>query len=111
MYSVKITDTFARETKKLAKKYRHIKQDCLPLVEQLEAGHFLGDAVSGFSNKLYKVRMPSSDQKKGKRGGFRVLYYIISDAEEIILLTIYAKSKQNDIQDNDVRKILKQLDF
>jgi mRNA-degrading endonuclease RelE of RelBE toxin-antitoxin system len=55
MYNVKITDTFARETKKLAKKYRRIKKDFSPLLEQLEAGQFVGDAVSGFDNKLYKV--------------------------------------------------------
>ena len=89
MYSVKITDTFARETKKLAKKYRRIRKDFLPLLDQLEAGRLVGDAVSGFDNKLYKVRVPSSDQKKGKSGGFRVIYYIISDENEILLLTIY----------------------
>ncbi|MCI5209824.1 MAG: hypothetical protein D3910_13760 [Candidatus Electrothrix sp. ATG2] len=111
MYSVKITDTFARETKKLTKKYRRIKKDFLPLLDKLEAGHFLGDAVSGFENKVYKLRVPSSDQKKGKSGGFRVIYYLISDEKEIILLTIYAKNKQSDIKDKDIRNILKKLDF
>ena len=111
MYSVKITDTFAREIKKLAKKYRRIKKDFLPLLEKLEAGQFLGDAISGFENKVYKMRVPSSDQKKGKSGGFRLIYYIISDENEIILLTIYAKNKQNDIKDNDLRNILKKLDL
>lgn len=77
----------------------------------LQIHQFLGDAVSGFNNKLYKVRIPSFDQKKGKNGGFRVVYYIILDAKEVILLTIYAKSKQNDIKDNDVRRMLKQLDL
>ena len=111
MYSVKITDTFARETKKLAKKYRHIKKDFLPLLDRLEAGLLVGDAVSGFDNKLYKVRVASSDQNKGKRGGFRVIYYIVSDNNEILLLTIYAKAKQANIKDSDVRRMLEQLEL
>jgi mRNA-degrading endonuclease RelE of RelBE toxin-antitoxin system len=111
MYSVKITDIFAKETKKLSKKYRHIQKDCLPLLDQLEAGQLVGDAVSGFDNKLYKVRVPSSDQKKGKRGGFRVIYYIVSDENEIFLLTIYAKATQANIKNNDVRKMLDQLEL
>ncbi len=111
MYSVKITDSFAKETKKLAKKYRRIKKDFLPLLEKLEDGQLVGDAVVGFENKIYKLRVPSSDQKKGKSGGFRVIYYVISNENEIILLTIYAKNKQSDIKDKDIRDILKKLDF
>ena len=111
MYSVKITDTFARETKKLAKKYRHIREDFLPLLDQLESGLLAGDAVAGFENKVYKARVASSDQKKGKSGGFRVIYYIVSDKNEILLLTVYAKAKQADIKDNDVRRMLNQLDL
>ncbi|WP_339136895.1 MAG: type II toxin-antitoxin system RelE/ParE family toxin [Candidatus Electrothrix sp. GW3-4] len=109
MYSVKITDTFARETKKLAKKYRHIREDFLPLLDQLESGQFIGDAVAGFENKVYKARVASSDQKKGKSGGFRVIYYIILNDKEILLLTVYAKSKQNDIKENHISEMIKSL--
>jgi mRNA-degrading endonuclease RelE of RelBE toxin-antitoxin system len=80
-------------------------------LDRLEAGLFVGDAVSGFDNKLYKVRVASSDQNKGKRGGFRVIYYIVSDNNEILLLTIYAKAKQVNIKDSDVRRMLEQLEL
>ncbi|CAK8725613.1 hypothetical protein KKHLCK_17175 [Candidatus Electrothrix laxa] len=83
----------------------------MPLLEKLEVGQLLGDAVSGFDNKIYKMRVPSSDQKKGKSGGFRVIYYIVLDENEIVLLTIYAKAKQSDIKDNDIRNILKKIDL
>ncbi len=111
MYIVKITNTFARETKKLAKKYRRIKKDFLPLLKKLEDGQLLGDAVSGFENKIYKLRVLSSDQKKGKSGGLRVMYYVISDENEIILLTIYAKNKQSNIKEKELRKIIHDIDL
>ena len=41
----------------------------------------------------------------GKRGGLRVIYYVHTSAEEIWLLTLYAKAKL----DNVPGKILKQL--
>lgn len=68
MYNVKTTDTFLKNIKKLSRKYRRIKKDFLPLLEELEAGQFIGDPISGFDNKIYKVRVPSSDQQKGKGG-------------------------------------------
>ena len=36
---------------------------------------------------------------------------IVLDENEIVLLTIYAKAKQSDIKDNDIRNILKKIDL
>ncbi len=109
MYNVKTTDIFLKNIKKLSKKYRRIKKDFLPLLEELEAGQFVGDPISGFDNEIYKVRVPSSDQQKGKSGGFRLIYYTVLENKEIILLTMYAKAKQSNIRKNEIQKILDQL--
>lgn len=109
MYNVKTTDIFLKNIKKLSKKYRRIKKDFLPLLEELEAGQFIGNPISGFNDKIYKVRVPSSDQQKGKSGGFMLIYYTIIDDKEIILLTMYAKAKQSNIRKNEIQEILDQL--
>ncbi len=109
MYNVKTTDVFIKNIKKLSKKYRRIKKDFLPFLEELEAGQFIGYPISGFDNEIYKVRVPSSDQQKGKSRGFRLIYYTILENKEIILLTMYAKAKQSNIQKNEIQKILDQL--
>jgi len=109
MYNVKTTDIFLKNIKQLSKKYRRIKKDFLPLLEELEAGQFIGDPISGFDNEIYKARVPSSDQQKGKSGGFRLIYYTVLENKEIILLTMYAKAKQSNIRKNEIQKILDQL--
>ena len=109
MFQVIPTDFFKKDIKKLFKKYRRIKEDFSPLIDQLEAGELAGDSVPGFNNKLYKTRVPSSDQKKGKSGCFRVLYYLVLKDKEIYLLTAYAKAKKTDIRKQELQKIIDQL--
>ncbi len=109
MYNVKATDIFKKNIKKLSKKFRRIKKDFLPLLEDLEAGQFIGNPISGFDNEVYKVRVPSSDQQKGKSGGFRLIYYVVIDDKEIVLLTMYAKAKRSNIRNNEIQEILDQL--
>ncbi len=109
MYNVFATQVFEKDLKKLSKKYRRIRDDFSSIIEQLEAGEFPGDAIQGFQDKLFKVRVPSSDQKKGKSGGFRVIYYFCLPGNDIFLLTMYAKAKQTDIKKKEIQNILDQL--
>lgn len=52
------------------------------------------DKLQGFIGDVYKVRVGSIDQKKGKSGGFRVLYYAVTENRNIWLLHIYAETNQ-----------------
>lgn len=44
---VEITAKFKRNLRILAKKYRTIRNDIQPIIEQLQAGELLGDRISG----------------------------------------------------------------
>ncbi|XCN73320.1 MAG: type II toxin-antitoxin system RelE/ParE family toxin [Candidatus Electrothrix aestuarii] len=112
-YTVKTTETFEKNIKRLSKKYRRIKKDVLPILNRLASGEFTGDSISGCNNILYKTRIASSDQKKGKRGGFRLIYSVKNDSEdnEIILHTIYAKSSKSDISTGEMKNIMKELEL
>jgi len=46
---------------------------------------------------------------KGKSGGARVITYLISEEQEIYLLTLYDKSEMNTIEDNTLKKIIADL--
>ncbi len=52
-----------------------------------------GDIIRG-SGGLRKIRW--SAQGRGKRGGIRIIYYLIQD-NEIYLLLAYPKNKQEDL--------------
>jgi mRNA-degrading endonuclease RelE of RelBE toxin-antitoxin system len=62
---IRFTPEFKRNLRALAKKYRHIRSDIQPIVEQLEKGQTVGDQVPGTGFIIYKVRVQNSDLKKG----------------------------------------------
>lgn len=97
--------TFKRNIRKLTKRYRSIQQDLQPVISQLQQGMLLGDRISDVGYEVFKLRIRNRDIQKGKSGGYRMIYYLKSE-NNIILLTIYSKSDQSDIQANDIRRII-----
>ena len=108
-YEVMAVEYFKRRLKKLSKKYRRIGEDYSSLIEILENNPVKGDAIPGFGNNIYKIRMSSSNMKKGKRGGFRVIYYLSNHI--VYLLTIYVKAKKEKISIKEIKEALKGLDM
>jgi mRNA-degrading endonuclease RelE of RelBE toxin-antitoxin system len=101
---------FKKEIKNLHKRYRSVQADVQPLIDQLEQGETPGDQVPGIGYPVYKVRVRNTDIPKGKSGGYRVLYYIHT-ANLLVLLTIYIKSDQEDINPNMVRIIIEEFNL
>ncbi|GAB5536329.1 MAG: hypothetical protein Rubg2KO_25780 [Rubricoccaceae bacterium] len=56
---------------------------------------------------VYKVRLANSDARRGKSGGYRMIYYART-AERVVLVTIYSKSDQGDISAAAIRQIIKE---
>ena len=102
---VEASPTFNRNLRTLTKKYRSIRNDLQPVIEQLEQGELPGDQISGVGYAVFKLRVQNSDTQKGKSGGYRLIYYV-KTAAGIILLTIYTKSEQVDIATDDLRSII-----
>jgi len=100
---------FQHDLKLLVKRYRAIRRDIQPIIEQLQAGELPGDQVPGIGYSIFKVRVKNSDIQKGKSGGYRLIYYL-KTVEHIVLITIYSKSDQGDIAANEIRAIVTQYE-
>jgi len=61
--------------------------------------------MTGMGRTLYKVRAPNSDAQRGKSGGYRVIYYLVTN-ERCLLVTIYSKVDQDDVSIEAIRRIL-----
>jgi len=105
MIDVQFTPEFKRNLRTLAKKYRHIRDDVAPVVEALQAGEMLGDQIPGVGYTLFKVRVRNQDSARGKSGGYRVIYYLRTSTN-IIMVTIYSKTEQADISAAQIRRIV-----
>ena len=62
---VETAPVFERDLKRLAKRYRHIRQDLEPLIQALEAGKLPGDEIPDIGYPVYKVRLKNTDANPG----------------------------------------------
>jgi mRNA-degrading endonuclease RelE of RelBE toxin-antitoxin system len=102
---VTFTPEFKRNLRLLAKRYRHIKSDLTPLLDELRCGQLPGALIPGCGVEVYKVRLKNSDIQKGKSAGYRVVYYL-KTSRETVLLTIYSKSDQGTVSAAEIRRII-----
>ena len=77
------------------RKFKHIEDDVNGEVEKIEEGTLVGDAMYDVhlndGEDVYKVRAVNTDTKKGKRNGYRIIYYAIKNEKVVYLLTVYYK--------------------
>ncbi|CAG0928879.1 hypothetical protein TFLX_01119 [Thermoflexales bacterium] len=106
---VEYTLEFKRNLGTLAKKYRHIRSDVQPIIEQIQRGSFVGDRIPGTSYVVFKARVKNSDITKGKSAGYRLIYHI-KKPNLVILVTLYSKLDQSDIAAGKIRQIMKEFD-
>jgi len=102
---IRLTPEFQTKFKALKKRYRDIQSDIKPIFEQLENGLVLGDQFSGIDAVVVKVRVKNSDAKRGKSGGYRLIYWIASPTL-IVMLDIYSKSDQENVTAHEVSQII-----
>ncbi|MEL4894389.1 type II toxin-antitoxin system RelE/ParE family toxin [Crocosphaera sp. Alani8] len=107
--SIYLTSRFKKDLGKLSKLFRSIREDLVPLIDQLQGGETLGDLIAGVKYQVFKVRLKNRDIQKGKSAGYRVLYYLKKETN-IILATIYAKSDQADIENKVIESIIEQFE-
>jgi mRNA-degrading endonuclease RelE of RelBE toxin-antitoxin system len=106
---IALTPRFKRDLRELAKRYRSIRSDLQPLIEQLQTGEIPGDRIAGVKYQVFKVRLKNSDIQKGKTAGYRVIYYLKTE-QAIILTTIYSKSDISDVSNEIIEEAIAQYE-
>ncbi|MCW5906811.1 MAG: type II toxin-antitoxin system RelE/ParE family toxin [Chitinophagales bacterium] len=103
-YSVIPIPPFEKELKRLYKKYPSVKQDLAKLNRLLEKEPRQGESLG---NNNYKIRVSVTSKGKGKSGGARVITHIHVTKETVYLLSIYDKSEQENISNEQLKEKLK----
>ena len=108
-YRIKVLPNFAKDLKRLNKKYPSIKEDYSNLINELKLNPYSGVDLGG---GLRKVRMTIKSKGRGKSHGARVITYLLlvsEDEGEINLLTIYDKAERESISRSEIEEILWEL--
>ncbi len=57
---------------------------------------------------IRKLRWAEQRRGKGKRGGIRVIYYLLTASDQLLMLYAYSKDEQEDLTKDQI-KILKNV--
>lgn len=103
--TIKPLENFKKEAKQLSKKYKNLVNDLKKFQEEL-----LSNPKSGIElgNNCFKIRLANSSIPTGKSGGFRVIYYYISQNGVIYLMSIYSKNDLENIEDTKILELLQE---
>ena len=105
-FEVLYTDNFEHRLKKLAKKYRSVKNDLEKLITALEKDPKQGTPIG---KDCYKIRLAVTSKGKGKSGGARVITHLQVAGNLVYLLSIYDKSGQENISDKELIELIKYI--
>lgn len=108
--TVNLSSEFQKAVKGLKRRYPAVTDEVRKLVARLERDERPGNKIPGTGTTLYKVRLPNPSARRGKRGGFRVIYYLLL-SDQVIMLTIYSKSLRADLSLSKLRRLLDEIDI
>jgi mRNA-degrading endonuclease RelE of RelBE toxin-antitoxin system len=106
MYNVRPARSFERDAKVLLKKYASLRKELATLGEELQENPTLGTPL-GYD--CYKIRLAIKSKGKGKSGGARVITYVITDDDTVVLLTIYDKSEKENLSPKELEELLREV--
>lgn len=105
---VNVPPPFLKDLKKLAKKYPTVLKEFKKLSQQLKDDERPGDKIPNVGYDVYKVRLANPSAKRGKSGGFRVIYYV-QLVDNVYLLSIYSKTQQTNISPEAIKQALEEI--
>lgn len=106
-YSIKVTSNFAKEAKRLAKKYPSFKKDYEELKNSLQENPLQGDELTP---GIRKIRLAIRSKGKGKSGGARVITFNVLAEQQngmVVLVLIYDKSDFSTVDVNTVKELIR----
>lgn len=108
---ISVSSDFAREAKRLAKKYPSFKQDYSDFLNSIKENPLQGDEIT---QNIRKIRMAIKSKGKGKSGGARIITLNILTKElcgEVVFLLIYDKEDASTVRIDAVKELARSLGF
>ena len=96
MFTVVETPTFQKQAEKIWSEAERIE-----FINWIAENALIGDVIPG-AQGARKVRW--SVASRGKRGGVRVVYFNLTEQGVVLLVMIYTKAGQSNIQPCDIKK-------
>jgi mRNA-degrading endonuclease RelE of RelBE toxin-antitoxin system len=106
-YQIHQTQSFVDSLRELTKRYPRAPKTVNPALESLTQHPEAGSAIPGWHRRVWKLRINSRDISRGKRFGFRLIYYL--EGTTIYPLIIYAKARRSDVSVQEIMRALRAI--
>ncbi|MCE7044357.1 type II toxin-antitoxin system RelE/ParE family toxin [Dyadobacter sp. CY312] len=90
----------------MLRKYKSLGSEIGTLIAELTEHPTLGTPIG---KSCYKIRLAIKSKGKGKSGGARVITFVVAVKEEVVLLSIYDKSESENISDQELDRLLREI--
>jgi len=84
-FNIRLSENFKKEAKSLSKKYPLLKNEIDILGKELSQNPTIGIPLG---NDVFKIRIAIKSKGRGKSGGGRVITFVKTDLETVLLLSI-----------------------
>ena len=105
-FKIIATLRFAKDLKRLIRKYPSLKNEYAQLVASLKRNPIQGTPIG---RSCYKIRLAVASKGKGKSGGARVITLLVLDDAVLFLVAIYDKSAKKHIADKALQDLLRHV--
>jgi mRNA-degrading endonuclease RelE of RelBE toxin-antitoxin system len=105
-YKILASVPFDKELKQLAKKYPSLKDEYFQIIQSLESNPSQGTPIG---KDCYKIRLAIRSKNTGKSGGARIITYVKVIQKTVYLISIYDKSEQANITNQEIENRLKSI--
>lgn len=106
---ISVSDDFAKQAKRLSKKYPSFKDDYRKFLDSLKEDPLQGDEIT---KNIRKIRMAIRFKGKGKAGGARVITMnILTDMRSgrVALLVLYDKEEASSVKVNVIKQMVRDM--
>ena len=105
---IRLTPQFEREARRALKKFGSLRAELDDLMAALVRNPRLGTSLG---NRCYKIRLAVRSKGQGKRGGMRVITYVLlqlvaADDDIVYLASIYDKSERDTVSDAELKALV-----
>jgi mRNA-degrading endonuclease RelE of RelBE toxin-antitoxin system len=108
-YEIVFGPTFKENVRRLEKRFPHVKADVGAGIRVLQDTPRAGAAIPG-GHGVRKLRLLSSDLRTGKRGGYRLIYFVEDEPiPRIYLLLLYAKPDRETVSPGEIERLLGEI--
>ncbi len=106
------TEDFDKQVARLARKFPSVLDEVAKFISRLASGDLTqlpGRRIRRTGFTVYKERLPNRTARRGKRGGFRV-YYWVRQQNYLVLVAICSKTEHEGFIESELRRMIADID-